>query len=123
MIISQISFKHLPIIQQSLLICYTTSKAALHILCNIHGLALEDLKHILSKLYSVLTFIPRRKREWGEPFPGSAYISFYHTSFMEFLLDKTRLEEYWLEDWYHYTALAIKLLYLFKDLYVINGIS
>ena len=123
MIISQISSKHLPIVQQSLLICYTTSKAVLHILCNIHGLALEDLKHILSKLYSVLTFIPGRKREWGEAFPESAYISFYHTSFIEFLLDKTRLEEHWLEDWYHYIALATKLLCLFKDLYAINGIS
>ena len=62
MIISQISSKRLPIIQQLLLIHHTTSGAALHILCNIQGLALEDLKHALSKLHSVLTFIPERKR-------------------------------------------------------------
>ena len=123
MIISRISSKHLPIVQQSLLIHHTTSETALHTLCNIQGLALEDLKHALSKLYSVLTFIPERERFWGEPFPGSVHISFYHASFMEFLLDKTRSEEYWLEDRRHYTALAPKVLGLFKDMYTMNGIS
>jgi len=123
MIISRISSKHLPIVQQSLLIHHTTFEAALHILCNIQGLALEDLKHTLSKLHSVLTFIPEEERGWEEPFPGSMYISFYHASFMEFLLDKTRSEEYWLEDRRHYTALAHKVLRLFKDLYAMNGIS
>ena len=77
----------------------------------------------LSKLYSVLTFIPEEERLWGEPFPRSVHISFYHTSFMEFLLDKTRSEEYWLKDWHHFTALATKILHLFKDMYVMNGIS
>ena len=123
MIISRISSKHLPIVQQSLLIHHTTSEASLHILCNIQGLALEDLKHALSKLHSVLTFIPGRERFWGEPFPGSMRISFYHASFMEFLLNKTRSGEYWLEDRRHYTALATKVLCLFKDLYAMNGIS
>jgi len=122
MIISRISSKHLSIVQQSLLIHHTTPGATLHILCNIQGLALEDLKHALSKLYSVLTFIPGREREYGEPFPGSAYISFYHASFTEFLLDKTRSGDYWLEDQRHYTALATKVLGLFKDLYGMNGI-
>jgi len=42
---------------------------------------------------------------------------------MEFLLDKTRSGEYWLEDQHHYTALATKVLGLFKDLYGMNGIS
>ena len=120
MIISRISSKHLLIVQQSLLIHHTTPGAALHILCNIQGLALEDLKHALSKLYSVLTFIPGREREWGEPFPGSAHISFYHASFMEFLLDKTRSGDYWLEDRHHYIALVTKVLGLFKDLYGIS---
>ena len=122
MIISRISSKHLPIVQQSLLIHHTTPGAALHILCNIQGLALEDLKHALSKLYSVLTFIPERERYWRKSFPGSVHISFYYVSFMEFLLNKTRLGEYWLEDWHHYTALATKVLHLFKDLYGMNGI-
>jgi len=122
MIISRISSKHLPIVQQSLLIHHTASEASLHILCNIHGLALEDLKHALSKLQSVLTFIPE-KRSWEKLFPGSMRISFYHASFMEFLLDKTRSEEYWLEDQRHYAALAIKVLRRFKALYVMNGIS
>ena len=123
MIISRISSKHLPIVQQSLLIHYTTSEAALHILCNIQGLALEDLKHALSKLYSVLTFIPEEEGDWREPFPGSTRISFYHASFMEFLLDKTRSEDYWLKDQRHCTALVTKVLCLFKDLYAMNGIS
>ena len=122
MIISQISSKHLPIVQHSLLIHQTASKATLHTLCNIQGLALEDLKHALSKLYSVLTFIPERERYWRKSFPGSVHISFYYVSFMEFLLNKTRLGEYWLEDWHHYTALATKVLHLFKDLYGMNGI-
>jgi len=77
----------------------------------------------LSKLYSVLTFIQKREKFWGEPFPGSVRISFYHASFMEFLLDQTRSGEYWLEDQRHYTALATKVLGLFKDLYGMNGIS
>jgi len=123
MIISRISSKHLPIVQQSLLIHHTTSEAALHILCNIQSLALGDLKHTLSKLYSILTFIPERERFWKEPFPGSEHISFYHASFMEFLLDKTRSGKYWLEDRHHYTALAPKVLCLFKALYGMNGIS
>jgi len=67
-------------------------------------------------------FIPK-ERDWEEPFPGSAHISFYHASFMEFLLDKTRSEEYWLEDQHHYTVLAPNVLDLFKDLYMMNGIS
>ena len=95
----------------------------MHILCNIQGLALGDLKHALSKLHSVLTFIPEEERSWGEPFPGSVRISFYHASFMEFLLDKTRSGEYWLEDQRHYIALALKVLRRFKDMYAMNGIS
>jgi len=123
MIISRISSKHLPIVQQSLLIHHTASGAALHTISNILGLALEDLKHALSKLYSVLTFIPEEERGWGEPFPGSVRISFHYASLMEFLLDKTRSREYWLEDRRHYIALATKVLRLFKDLYGMNGIS
>jgi len=96
---------------------------ALHILCNIQCLALEDLKHALSKLCSVLIFVPERERFWEEPFPGSMCISFYLASFMEFLLNKTRSGKYWLEDRRHYTALATKVLGLFKDLYGMNGIS
>ena len=42
---------------------------------------------------------------------------------MGFLLDQTRSGEYWLEDQCHYTALATKVLCLFKDLYAMNGIS
>ena len=123
MIISRISYKHLSIVQQSLLIHHITSGAALYILCNIQGLVLEDLTHALFKLHSVLTFIPEEERLWREPFPGSVCISFYHASFMEFLLDKTRSEEYWLKDWHHFTALAAKILHLFKDIYAMNGIS
>ena len=99
MIISQISSKHLPIVQQSLLIHHTTSEATLHI------------------------FTPEEERDWGDPFPGSAHISFYHASFLEFLLDKTRSGEYCLEDQRHYIALVTKVLCLFKDLYGMNGIS
>ena len=53
-IITHISFKHLPITQQSLLIHHITSEVTLHMLYNVQGLALEDLKHTLFKLYSVL---------------------------------------------------------------------
>ena len=124
MIMSRISLKHhLSTIQKALLIHYTTDMVTLDTISNILSLTLEELKHALSKLHSVLTFIPRRKRLWGEPFPGSVHISFYHASFMEFLLDKTRSEEYWLEDQCCYTALATKVLCLFKDLYAMNGIS
>ena len=122
MIMSRVSLKHhLPTIQKVLLIHHTTYKVVLHTIANILSLTLEELKHALSKLYSVLKFIPRREKYWGEPFRGS--VSFYHASFMEFLLDKTRSEDYWLEDQRHYTALATKVLHLFKDLYGMNGIS
>ena len=75
MIISQISSKHLPIVQQLLLIHYNTSMIALHILCNIQSLALENLKYALSKLYSVLIFIPKEERGWREPFTSIMYCS------------------------------------------------
>ena len=123
MIMSRVSLKHhLPTIQKALLIHHTASGKALHTIANILSLTLDELKHALSKLYSVLTFIPE-KRSWEKLFPGSGHISFYHASFMEFLLDKTRSGEYWLEDHRHYAALAIKVLRLFKDLYGMNGIS
>jgi len=101
---------HLSTIQKALLIYHTTDMVTLDTISNILSLTLEELKHAMSKLHSVLTFIPRRKRLWGELFPGSVHISFYHIFFMEFLLNKTRSEEYWLEDQYHYTALATKVL-------------
>jgi len=109
LIMDHISPKHhLPIVQQSLLIYHTTSEAALHTLSNILGLTLDELKNAFSDHHFVLT---------------STRISFYDASFMEFLLDKTRSGEYWLEDHRHYTALATKVLRLFKALYAMNGIS
>jgi len=138
MIMSCISHKHLPIVQQALLIHHTNPKISddndifmiiqshnrsemqLYVLANIVDHTVVSLKHTLSKLHSVLT---SEEREWGKPFPGSVRISFYHASFMEFLLNKTRSGEYWLEDQHHYTTLATKVLYLFKDLYRMNGIS
>jgi len=124
MIMSHLSLKHhLSTIQQALLIHHTTYEVILHTIANILSLTLKELKHTLSKLHSVLTFIPQGKRGWGEPFPGSVRISFYHACFKEFLLDKTRSEEYCLEDHRHYTTLATKVLCLFKDLYGMNGIS
>ena len=62
MIMSRVSLKHhLPTIQQSLLIHHTASGEALHTIANILSLTLEELKHALSKLQSVLTFIPDKK--------------------------------------------------------------
>ena len=55
--------------------------------------------------------------------PSVNYVWHYYASFMEFLLDKTRSEEHWFEDQYCYTTLATKVLCIFKDLYVMNGIS
>ena len=121
---SCISLKHhLPTIQQALLIYHTISETALHIIFNILNLTLEELKHALSKLYSILTFISRRDKNWGELFSESRHIFFYYASFMEFLLDKTRLREYWLEDCHYYTTLVTKILCFFKDLYIMNRIS
>jgi len=111
MIISHISPEHLCIVQQALLIHHISSKKPddillmaiwspdrpeiqLYVLANILGHTVASLKHVLSKLQSVLTFISKKKMYWGEPFPGSVHISFYHASFMEFLLDKARSGEY-----------------------------
>ena len=111
MIISRISPEHLPIVQQALLIHHISSKKPddillmavwspdrpeiqFYVLANILGHTVASLKHALSKLQSVLTFISKKEMYWGEPFPGSVHISFYHASFIEFLLDKTRSVEY-----------------------------
>jgi len=92
MIISCISPKHFPIVQQALLIHHTNPKThdddismafwslngpeiQLYVLANIVGHTVVSLKHALSKLQSVLTFTPERERFWGEPFPGSVHIS------------------------------------------------
>ena len=130
MIMNRISPKHLPVVQQALLLVHQTllihhteSEILLHGLANILGYTLEDLEYALSKLHSVLVFIPEEGRAWGEPFPGSMRISFYHASFMEFLLDKRRSGDYWLENRRHYTTLTTKVLHLFNDLYTMNGIS
>jgi len=66
-IISHISSKHLSITQQSLLIYHIKSEITLHMLCNVQGLTLEDLKYTLSKLYSVLTLY-RRRYSWASCF-------------------------------------------------------
>jgi len=64
MIMNRISLKHhLPTIQQALLIHHTASGEALYTISNILSLTLEELKHALSKLHSVLTSIPGRERE------------------------------------------------------------
>jgi len=94
MIIDHISPEHhLPIVQQSLLIHHTVSGATLHTLSNILDLTLDELKHILSKLHSIFIFI-LKERGWRELFPRFTCISFYHASFMEFLLNQTRSGEY-----------------------------
>ena len=70
MIMDCISPEHyLPIVQQLLLVRHTASVVALHTISNILGLTLDELKHALSKLYSILTFIPEEERGWGELFP------------------------------------------------------
>ena len=95
MIISHISLKHyLPTIQKVLLIHHTTDMVTLDTISNIMSLILKELKYALSKLHSVLTFIPRRKTLCEELFPEFVHISFYYASFIEFLLDKTKSEEY-----------------------------
>jgi len=111
MIISHISPEHLHIVQQALLIHHINSKKPddillmaiwspdrpeiqLYVLANILGHTVVSLKYALSKLQSILTFISKKEMYWGELFPGSVHISFYHASFMEFLLDKTRSGEY-----------------------------
>ena len=95
MIMSYVFLKHhLPTIKKVLLIYHTTDMVTLDTISNTLSLTLEELKYALSKLYSILTFISGRKRLWREPFSRSVYISFYYASFMEFLLDKTRLKEY-----------------------------
>ena len=98
------------------------SEISLYVLANIVGHTVASLKHALSKLQSILTFTPKREKFWRELFPRSVHIFFYYTSFIKFLLNKTRSGEYWLENWHYYTVLATKVLCLFKDLYVMNGI-
>ena len=111
MIISRISPEHLRIVQQALLIHHISSKKPddillmavwspdrpeiqLYVLANILSHTVSSLKHALSQLQSILTFISKKEMYWGEPFPGSVHISFYHASFMELLLDKIRSGEY-----------------------------
>jgi len=108
LIMSCISHKHLPIVQQALFIHHTILKTSnddnifttiqshsrfeiqLYVLANIVGYTVVSLKHALFKLYSVFTFIFWREREWEGLFSVFRHISFYYAFFMEFLLDKTR---------------------------------
>jgi len=119
-IMSCISLKHqLPAIQQALLIHRTVSEATLHTIANILGLTSGIIETRLVKA-PLSSHIYIRE---GEPFPGSVHISFYHASFIEFFLDQTRSEDYWLEDHRRYTALVPKVLHIFQDMYAMNEIS
>ena len=63
MIMSYVFLKHhLPTIKKVLLIYHTTDMVTLDTISNTLSLTLEELKHALSKLYSILTFISGRKR-------------------------------------------------------------
>jgi hypothetical protein len=129
MIMRRIPPKLLPIAQQILLLNHELKRPRIppvRSLANILGLALPELTTSLSKLRSVLTLRPyhddnfsflRPQSEW----PGSTNIFFFHASFMEFLLDRTRSKEFCLDDQIHWQTLATRGLRLMKCMYAMNG--
>jgi hypothetical protein len=132
MIMRRIPPKLLPIVQQILLLNSEMQEnndvPPVRALGNVLGLALPELETSLSKLRSVLMLRPYRsgsftslrpQSEW----PGSTKIFFFHASFMEFLLDRTRSKEFCLDDQIHWQIFATKGLRLMKYMYAMNGTS
>jgi hypothetical protein len=130
MIMKRIPAKLLPIVQQVLLMNNELQQSdvpPVWSLGNLLGLALPELETSLSKLRSVLMLRPyqnskftfERQSEW----PGSTKIFFFHASFMEFLLDRTRSKEFCLDDPIHWKTLATKGLRFMKSIYAMNGTS
>jgi hypothetical protein len=126
MIMRRIPPKPLPILQQILLLNNELKRhriPSIRSLANILGLALPELETSLSKLRSVLAL--RTYYDIQRPFepqwPGSRQIIFFHASFMEFLLDRTRSKEFCLDDQIHWQTLATKGLQLMKSMYAMNG--
>jgi hypothetical protein len=129
MIMKRIPPKLLPIVQQILLLNNELIRynAPVRSLGNVLGLALTELETSLSKLRSVVSLrMYPHERALFEPqseWPGSTNIFFFHASFMEFLLDRTRSKEFCLDDQVHWQTLATKGLRLIKGMYAMNGTS
>ncbi|KAJ3576863.1 hypothetical protein NP233_g144 [Leucocoprinus birnbaumii] len=134
LIMKSIPVTHLPVVQQVLLIHRVGSSNAppsIQIPANILGITLPELELCLSKLSSVLTIEPLVKvvdkdeasSEDDPSWPGSAVISFYHASFMEYLCDKERSTKYCIEDERNYSDIALRALRLSNEIYAMNGKS
>ncbi|KAJ3573090.1 hypothetical protein NP233_g2650 [Leucocoprinus birnbaumii] len=131
MLMSRIPKNLLPITQQILLINYSTTQSAMNpgdadFLGELTRRPPDPLPRDYPGSY------PRRgddstiwERSWNseKPWPGSARIVFYHASFMEFLLDRERSGDYWIEDKCHYDVLASDGLSLWEAMYVMNGLE
>ncbi|KAJ3554291.1 hypothetical protein NP233_g12450 [Leucocoprinus birnbaumii] len=146
LLMSQIPSKQLLIVQQFLLINHEISRntwqqtpqrpdiptkspskeivqQGIRIPANILGLTMQELENCFSRLRSVLAFrLPKNSRS-SYSCPESTMIYFYHASFLEFLLSKSRSGEYWIKDQRHYAAIAVRGLRLFNDMFMMNGIS
>jgi hypothetical protein len=130
MVMSHIPRNLLPIAQQILLLhneIQRVSNLPVRSLGNILGLTFQELETSLSKLRCVLTLRPyHNDRYMFEPqseWPGSTRLFFFHASFMEFLLDRRRSNEFCLDEQFHWAALATRGLRLIKSMYAMNGTS
>jgi hypothetical protein len=130
MIMKRIPPKLLPIVQQILLLNHELKRIdvpPVQPLANVLGLASSELETSLSKLRSVLTLRPYKSDiftlESHPEWPGLTRIFFFHASFVEFLLDRTRSKEFCLDDQIHWQTLATKGLRLMKSMYAMNGTS
>ncbi|KXN81738.1 Cullin-1 [Leucoagaricus sp. SymC.cos] len=91
------------------------------LLANLAGLSLWELVDALSSLHSVLMLRQVEGPARDSPF-GSATLFFHHASFMEFLIDKQRSREYWIQDQKHWSSIASKCLHLVNKMHSMNSL-
>ncbi|KXN81737.1 hypothetical protein AN958_03774 [Leucoagaricus sp. SymC.cos] len=134
MIMSRIPHDILPVAQQILLLhherFFSFENGAPHLrtrfqlpqwlLANLAGLSLPELADALSSLHSVL-MLKKAQRSARDQFE-SATFSFHHASFMEFLVDKRRSGEYWIQDRKHWSSLASRCLHLVNRMHAMNSL-
>ncbi|KXN83279.1 Cullin-1 [Leucoagaricus sp. SymC.cos] len=90
------------------------------VLANLAGLSLRELVDALSSLHSVL-MLKQAEGPSQDQF-GSATLFFHHASFMEFLVDKRRSREYWIQGQEHWSSLASRCLRLVNEMHSMNSL-
>ncbi|KXN83282.1 hypothetical protein AN958_01615 [Leucoagaricus sp. SymC.cos] len=136
MIMSFIPRDVLPVAQQILLLYHETLLShnrettpfgqqlelpQIWLLANLAGLSLWELVDALSSLHSVL-MLKKVERSKAQDQFRLATLFFHHASFMEFLVDKRRSGEYWIQDQKLWSSLASRCLHLVNKMHSMNSL-